>query len=549
MVKIKYYNGEIDEISDEKVIYIHIDMHGNIEDRAFIINDETLILASLGLPGFITMQNVIDFDERCLPSIYYGLGYICPDIKMTPLGVKDYDEKMSIKIKKGNDVKDITGKYFMSKVEYDLKKDDKIEKSCDERKSHWYFSELINKMIVDYKDEYDKFIKIINFNSCQSYHGKLEKYSICYNKISGDNTTVDCKYRLILYAINNNNTKDRIRLLLTISEIKDNGNIVYIVNSKDNEYFEDVDKYNYEYFSKIGGGSGLKNLGSNRISKIPIKINYNPEYNQIAYYTKGDVGDQEYYVVSIPEKDVLEFKAPRVCSIRRIDFPRLEELGERQIDTLMEGVIDISSPDIIPEIDDKIDSKIKEDIEARVEGTNDLLNKIVEIDDIRKACKIVIERNKVKPYDERIYTIPDEKDLGQMNFSKVKRTKEGLWQRVVSEVRRGKKGGMPGQWSARKAQLAVKKYREMGGGYLGRRSKRNSLVRWTSQKWRTKSGRPSIVGKNASGERYLPEKAIKKLSSKEYAETTRKKRRSIKRGKQYSKQPKKIAEKVSKMRR
>ena len=67
-----------------------------------------------------------------------------------------------------------------------------------------------------------------------------------------------------------------------------------------------------------------------------------------------------------------------------------------------------------------------------------------------------------------------------------------------------------------------------------------SLVEWTGQKWRTKSGMPS----SKTGERYLPEKAIKALSSKEYAATTRKKRADTKKGKQHSKQPKRIAKKT-----
>ena len=49
-----------------------------------------------------------------------------------------------------------------------------------------------------------------------------------------------------------------------------------------------------------------------------------------------------------------------------------------------------------------------------------------------------------------------------------------------------------------------------------------SLKKWTKQKWRTKSGKPSTQGAKATGERYLPEKAIKSMSSKEYAATTRK---------------------------
>ena len=67
-----------------------------------------------------------------------------------------------------------------------------------------------------------------------------------------------------------------------------------------------------------------------------------------------------------------------------------------------------------------------------------------------------------------------------------------------------------------------------------------SLVEWTGQKWRTKSGKPS----SKTGERYLPEKDIKALSSKEYAATTRKKRADTKKGKQHSKQPKRIAKKT-----
>ncbi len=71
-----------------------------------------------------------------------------------------------------------------------------------------------------------------------------------------------------------------------------------------------------------------------------------------------------------------------------------------------------------------------------------------------------------------------------------------------------------------------------------------SLKSWTKQKWRTKSGKPSTQGPKATGERYLPEKAIKSLSPQEYAATTKKKREATKAGKQVSKQPKKIAKKT-----
>ena len=71
-----------------------------------------------------------------------------------------------------------------------------------------------------------------------------------------------------------------------------------------------------------------------------------------------------------------------------------------------------------------------------------------------------------------------------------------------------------------------------------------SLKKWTKQKWRTKSGKPSAK----TGERYLPEKAIKSMSAKEYASTTRKKRADTKKGKQFSKPPKKIAKKTKRYR-
>jgi hypothetical protein len=68
-----------------------------------------------------------------------------------------------------------------------------------------------------------------------------------------------------------------------------------------------------------------------------------------------------------------------------------------------------------------------------------------------------------------------------------------------------------------------------------------SLKDWGTQKWRTKSGKPS----SETGERYLPEKAIKALSSAEYAATTKAKREGTKAGKQFVKQPKKVAAKVA----
>ena len=72
-----------------------------------------------------------------------------------------------------------------------------------------------------------------------------------------------------------------------------------------------------------------------------------------------------------------------------------------------------------------------------------------------------------------------------------------------------------------------------------------SLKAWTDQKWRTKSGKPSTQGSKATGERYLPEKAIKALSPQEYAATTRAKRAGSAKGKQFVAQPSGISKKVA----
>jgi hypothetical protein len=71
-----------------------------------------------------------------------------------------------------------------------------------------------------------------------------------------------------------------------------------------------------------------------------------------------------------------------------------------------------------------------------------------------------------------------------------------------------------------------------------------SLKDWTAQKWTTKSGKPS----SKTGERYLPEAAIKSLTPAEYAATTRAKRAGKAAGKQFIKQPPKVAAKTAKFR-
>jgi hypothetical protein len=126
-----------------------------------------------------------------------------------------------------------------------------------------------------------------------------------------------------------------------------------------------------------------------------------------------------------------------------------------------------------------------------------------------------------------------------------RRSHPALWAEVVREVTAGDKGGKPGQWSARKAQLAVALYKAAGGGYVGAKSPANALAKWTREHWRTKSGAASL----ATGERYLPEAAIAALSDAEYAATTRAKRAGLRRGEQFTPQPPSIAAKTRRYRK
>ena len=125
------------------------------------------------------------------------------------------------------------------------------------------------------------------------------------------------------------------------------------------------------------------------------------------------------------------------------------------------------------------------------------------------------------------------------------RTNEALWQRIKRNITAQETAGTrAGQWSARKAQMSVREYKEAGGGFIGRKSPSNSLVQWGKQDWTTKSGKPS----SETGERYLPKDAIASLTDREYRRTTALKREAMRAGKQFSKQPQAIAEKTKEYR-
>ncbi len=103
-----------------------------------------------------------------------------------------------------------------------------------------------------------------------------------------------------------------------------------------------------------------------------------------------------------------------------------------------------------------------------------------------------------------------------------------LWESLKKKIKSGSKGGPKGKWSARKSQLLVKAYKSRGGKFKGKKSKNNSLTKWSREKWDyiNKSGRKSKRG------RYLPEKVRRSLTPAEKRRENRKK--GSKRGKKVS---------------
>ena len=111
--------------------------------------------------------------------------------------------------------------------------------------------------------------------------------------------------------------------------------------------------------------------------------------------------------------------------------------------------------------------------------------------------------------DDRTYTDPE------------------LRERIKAEVTAGDRGGRPGQWSARKAQLVAAEYKRQGGGYTSDKEHEpeaaRSLDRWTQEDWQTKDGdRRARDGDETA--RYLPREAWEQLSEAEREQTDRVKR-------------------------
>lgn len=114
------------------------------------------------------------------------------------------------------------------------------------------------------------------------------------------------------------------------------------------------------------------------------------------------------------------------------------------------------------------------------------------------------------------------------------RSNPRLWQRAKREACRHHANLCP--HSARKMQWAVAWYKKHGGTYVGRKSPTNSLARWTRERWRTASGKPSNGVR-----RYLPSKAWDRLTPSQVRRTNASKARGHRLGKQWVSQPKDVA--------
>jgi hypothetical protein len=119
-----------------------------------------------------------------------------------------------------------------------------------------------------------------------------------------------------------------------------------------------------------------------------------------------------------------------------------------------------------------------------------------------------------------------------IQFKEGSYTAPELRERIKNRIMAGDKGGKPGQWSARKAQLLAIEYRKAGGGYKGKpRKSQRSLKKWTREKWTTSDGKPAI--RKGGTRRYLPAAAWKRLTPAQRAATNRKKIAGSKQGNQF----------------
>ncbi|KAL4813495.1 hypothetical protein BDW67DRAFT_187601 [Aspergillus spinulosporus] len=112
-----------------------------------------------------------------------------------------------------------------------------------------------------------------------------------------------------------------------------------------------------------------------------------------------------------------------------------------------------------------------------------------------------------------------------------------LREQVKNEVQQGDKGGKPGQWSARKAQMTASEYKARGGDYTTskdeKKPEQKHLDKWTNEEWQTKEGSGTAKQDDGTRKRYLPKKAWEELDEGEKKATEEKKMEGLKAGKQF----------------
>jgi len=136
--------------------------------------------------------------------------------------------------------------------------------------------------------------------------------------------------------------------------------------------------------------------------------------------------------------------------------------------------------------------------------------------------------------EESINTFVGEAPVILAKAANMSYTKPQLREKIKNRIMAGSKGGKPGQWSARKAQLLAFEYEKAGGGYRGGLKKRQrSLKKWTKEKWRTSDGKPA--NRPGGMRRYLPAKAWSRLTPAQRAATNRKKILGSRSGRQFVK--------------
>ncbi|THX60281.1 hypothetical protein D6D06_01358 [Aureobasidium pullulans] len=120
---------------------------------------------------------------------------------------------------------------------------------------------------------------------------------------------------------------------------------------------------------------------------------------------------------------------------------------------------------------------------------------------------------------------------------KDKYTDPELRDEVKEEIHQGDKGGAPGQWSARKAQMMASEYKKRGGGYTTDKKNQDEsqehLSKWGEEEWQTKDGSANAKNEDGTQQRYLPKKAWENMSEQEKKETDDKKQAESKEGKQH----------------